>query len=235
MPIDMGTEMRESFEEKNIRFLGYNALKSVTYNDEPVVPQIISEGKDNNGPHFNVEKLGGTDLDDICDDPNVRFADKLDLIQFATNQLKEIDKTGVVLFDRDGRNIRVLAYGHGYISMRQMDLQEYYDKNGGGVYVNREGSGVSKTVAKYEPMGVNMWCESVANLADAMSAAFKLHNEKVPEWIQKYKKLDWWGYKIEDGDIEFAKSDVLSKFQEELAEYIKQRAKVDAEKKFGKF
>jgi len=45
---------RERSYDRNVRYVAYSLLKGVTYHDEPVVPKILSEGKDEFGPHFNV-------------------------------------------------------------------------------------------------------------------------------------------------------------------------------------
>jgi len=235
MPTDMGAEMRESFGDKNVRFLGYNILKHVEFNGEPVVPQILSEGFGPGGGYFDVEKLKGVDLDRLSDDENVRLTDKLGIVKFVANQLKAIDESGNIVFDRDGKNIKVLAYGKGYISVRQLDIEEIYDKNGGGLYAEKTDGELSKQIIQFEPLGINLWCESVSGLAGVVNRSFEVSGEKKPEWLKKYRELNWYAYDFDLGNLEFQKSDVLDKFTQELTEYVENRNMAEAKKQFGKF
>lgn len=234
MPTDLGAEMRESFGDRNARFLGYHMLRTVEFNDEPVVPRILSEGVGPDGRYFNVEKLKGVDLDDLSNDKNIRLKDKLDVVRFVANQLEAIDKSGNIIFDRDGKNIRVLAFGKGYISVRQVDIEEIFDKGGGGLYAEKMDGELMKELALFEPLGVNLWCESVSGLAGVVNRSFEVSKETKPAWLQKYRELNWYAYDFDMDNLEFQKSDVLGMFINELSVYIEERNKMETLKRFGK-
>lgn len=165
----------EDVGNRNVRFLGYNFLQNVTYNCEPVVPKIISQGK----RVFRVEEIQGSDIRYLSIWNWVTVPDKFKLLYHVVGQLKEIDKAGIVLFDREGRNIMANTEG-GKLSVRQIDLEEFYDRNVDAVYsdLNYRQVDYTNMVDTFNGRGYNLWAEAVQFLSYQAKAVLIAGNVK---------------------------------------------------------
>ncbi|QQG41555.1 MAG: hypothetical protein HYV90_05375 [Candidatus Woesebacteria bacterium] len=166
--MDAKLELRtEYFEKKNIRFLGYHFLRNVSFNGEPVVPVIISEADEVGNRHFNVERLGGMDLDDLMDvsDSAISLKDKLEVVRHVVLQLKAIDDAGFWIHDRAGRNVKVLSWGLNGISTRQVDLEDFYDKKTNSLYSDHRSDYLEQFVDRQYILGQTPWAYCVGQLA----------------------------------------------------------------------
>ncbi len=152
------------WREKGIRFINQKMLEPITFNDEPVVPKILRESTD--PPYFYVEKVG-IGLGEVLNDSNLSTKLGLKLLLHITNQLKEIDKDGFVLFDRGGENIRVLQCDENKISVRQTDLEDLYDKNSSALYSSANSSVSEENLQTWEDIGVSPWIDTVDSIARA--------------------------------------------------------------------
>ncbi len=181
---------RERAYDRNVRYISYSLLKNIRFENEPVVPKILSEGNDEFGKHFNVEKLQGLDLSDfiLLPESEVNTKRKLEVLLHVTQQLQEIDKSGFVLFDRNAGNIRVLEW-QDKISTRQIDLEEYYDKLADAMYSSGDQKGYDEMVDLLKEKNVDLWAPSVQKLVYHAIAVAK--NGKQPEMIKLFEKEEW--------------------------------------------
>lgn len=180
---------REFFENKNIRFLGYNFLKNVMFNGEPVVPVIISEDNDVNGMHFNVEKLGGESLDYFMCHSKISLKEKLKVMHHVVMQLEAIDKAGIVLFDRIGPNVRVLSWGDRGISTRQVDTEDFYDKSNDALYSDHRDKYMANYVDIHKRLKQDPWSMEVSKLAYQITKNIKVRDLNNVDF-EKYDSLD---------------------------------------------
>lgn len=166
---------REYFGEFNVRFLGYNILKGVTYRGEPIVPPILREGANwREGMYFDVQKLPGASFERVAERTDVPTKRKLEILKHVVGQLKEVDKAGLVLFDRAGRNTMVLSWGVGRgISTRQIDIEEFYDKASGTVYSERSLIAYETYVEDKLGSGMSLWTEAVDLIAEDATKVLK--------------------------------------------------------------
>ncbi len=201
---------KHDYEAKNVRFLGYNFLKNVTFNGEPVVPVILSE-EDVGDKHFKVEKLGGQDLNAFVHEP-ISITEKLKVFDHVAGQLQAIDAAGMVLFDRLGRNIRVLSSGKKGISTRQMDIEYFYDKKADAIYSDSlagerhyEQYAFTQKLRRWD-----LWSEAV------QSMAFDLLSIKdIVKFIRH--DSDFWEYRnLVHSKSEFPSRNLLADFRKNL-------------------
>ena len=199
---------------KNIRFLGYNFLQNVTYNSEPVVPKIMSQGKG----VFRVEEIQGQDIRYPSIWNWVTVPDKFKLLYHVVGQLKEIDKAGIVLFDREGRNI-VANTENGGLSVRQVDLEEFYDKNADAVYadINFRQVEYTDTIDKFKNRGFNLWAESVQFLGNqAKVIVIAGHVKKNKNIFDKYNRIST----EPESNKKILQKDLLGMLQGDLAKMV---------------
>lgn len=198
---------------KNVRFLGYNFLQDVIYNGEPVVPKIISQGKE----VFRVEEIKGEDLRDLPTWKNTSAIHKFTVLYHATSQLIEIDKAGIVLFDREGRNI-MANLQNDKVSVRQVDLEEFYDKNAGSVYADSpyRYDAYSFTANLFSEEGFNLWAESVQFLANQAKKILANSKIKGMDIFNKYNGIS----PEDESSRKILQKDLLSMLKEDLVKAI---------------
>lgn len=199
---------------KNVRFLGYNFLQDVRYNNEPVVPRIISQGKS----VFRVEELKGDDIQYLSIWNYIPTVEKFRVLYHVVGQFKEIDKAGLVLFDREGRNI-MANVKCGKMSVRQVDLEEFYDKNANSVYadVPYRFDGYTWMAELFSERGFNLWAESVEFLSyEARAVMLTGHIKKNKKIFDKYYRI---GHEPETNPT-MARKDLLTIFQNDIARVI---------------
>ena len=117
------------------------------------------------GPFFEVEKLPGLDVEDflILPESEASVKDKLQVMLHVVGQFQAIDKAGFVLFDRHMWNIRLLDW-KGKISTRQIDVDEYYDKDADAtVSLDRQKSLEEMNDSK-KKIGVDLWAGTVQTM-----------------------------------------------------------------------
>lgn len=156
-------QYREPAPDKNVRYIGYKLLQNVTFDGEPVVPQILSEGTDSRGNYTAVENVGGQDLADYLMETNVDPKIKFSVMKKVTGQLSTIDANGIVLFDRNTRNIRILN-GRELPSVRQIDVEHFYDRQNQAVYSFDGESVYEERVSRYEKNKSDLWIPDVERL-----------------------------------------------------------------------
>lgn len=184
---------RERAYDRNVRYIAYSLLKDVKFSDEPVVPKIISESKDEFGPHFNVEELPGIDLADFLFLPEeeVGTKDKFSAMLHVAKQLEAIDKAGFVIFDRNSGNIRVLDWKDGKISTRQVDIEDYYDKLADATYSSGDQKGYEEMVDLMNSKGVNLWAYQINKLiASEVGIATRAGKPEIKDVLEKHEWPD---------------------------------------------
>lgn len=187
---------REPSSDCNVRYIGYNLLKDVTHNGEPVVPAILGEKTTKLwGRHFEVEHLPGMDFTDYLSDPDVSIVEKLLVLLHIIEQLQAIDKKGFVIFDRHGNNIRVLSASPDHISTRQMDIEQLYDKDANCVYAQPEREPLEELLDNLQARGSSVWTPSVQKLASEGKFIGKVHNDQ--EIRDTFSGVTW-GSSLED-------------------------------------
>lgn len=186
---EINTEERlERTGLSNIRYACYNLLKNIRFSGEPVVPRIISERKEDEllGPVFGVEKLEGVDLADFLLDEGIQLKRKLEVLRHVIRQLEQIDEAGYVLFDRHGGNIRVLKWGENEISVRQIDIEDMYDKRADKVYSSDIPSR-SSLIETFKKAGINLWVNAVGNISlQGMGAAERSGYSRVSNLLSRH-------------------------------------------------
>jgi len=157
---------REESSDINIRYIGYSLLKDVKFSGEQVVPHILSEGQDELGKHFNVEKLVGLDLEDflLLPENEASLKDKFKVMLHITQQFQAIDQAGFILFDRHAWNIRVINWGNDKISTRQIDIDQYYDKVAEASYSLEGQERFESMNDSLKKIGTNLWAPTVNDL-----------------------------------------------------------------------
>lgn len=158
--------IREQAYDRNVRYLGYNLLKEIRFNCEPVVPALISEGSDLFGRYHEVENLQGVTLETFLEDKTITAKEKYRVLLHVVDQLQEIDRAGFVIFDRCPRNIQVLSYGSDNISTRQMDLEDFYDKKADALYSLANVSITENILDDQNQMGIDPWYREVRRLGN---------------------------------------------------------------------
>ena len=170
----------EKADQKGVRYRCYQLLQNVRFNGEPVVPQLLSEVKPHQllGTAFEVEQLEGKDLAEFLHDPSISLQTKWKVLLYIIRQFQAIDEAGYVLFDRHGGNIRVLEW-ETKISVRQMDIEDMYDKNRNKVY-SSDGNWDISLIRSLEKKGVDPWfyaCKAIAN--QGIGLAQRTGNERM--------------------------------------------------------
>lgn len=179
---------RERSAPKNVRYINYNLLREVVSNGEPVVPKILGEEKDEFGPYFKVEKLGGLDLADFLHLPEVDIKTKFKVLKHVISQLQAIDESGFVIFDRNGGNIRVLQW-EGNISTRQIDIEDIYDKSADAVYSSGTQKGSEDMINALSKKDIDIWAPAVNKIAQAIGGILK-NLPKVGQILLPYEYLE---------------------------------------------
>jgi hypothetical protein len=181
---------REEASDKNIRYLGYNLLKNIEFEEEPVVPKILSEGKDAKGPYFNVENLPGMDVADFLELPEdeASVKDKLRVMLHIVGQFQAIDKAGFVLADRHVWNIRLLGWKD-KISTRQIDVDEYYDKDADSTYSLDRQKTLEEFNDSFKKTGTDLWAPTVNSLLSAELGAIDIGRN--PEIVKLLRTQKW--------------------------------------------
>lgn len=187
---------REKQEKVHDRFIGYSLLKNIRYNNEPVVPRILNEGRDEDGEYFETENLPGTDLRDFMLGPKPSIKQKIEVMQEVIKQLMVIDEAGYMLLDRHGQNIRVLKYGN-KISIRQMDIQDLYDKEADTVYVSGFRKVYDEIIDGWKKKKVDLWASSINFLLKLELLA--LESENKTEAIGLLSKHEWSDKQLKKG------------------------------------
>lgn len=184
--VDRINHWPEQSSNRNTRLLGHRFLQKVLFNGEPVVPKIITESNIDKS-RFDVEKLDGVDLDDLIKS-GIQTRSGLDVIIHVTEQLQVIDKSGILLFDRDGRNIRILSWA-GSISTRQIDLEDFYDHRRNVLYCDKPSREEDKKKLLNDCMkfGFNIWSREVVSLAEM---TMKVIGDRNP-LINRYTNFLW--------------------------------------------
>jgi ribosomal protein S18 acetylase RimI-like enzyme len=174
----------------NVRFIGYNLLKNVQFDNQPVVPKILREKNDELiGPIFEVENLPGVDLDELIQSSSISYLDKLSVLSYVAGQLEAIDQAGFIPFDRSGSNIRVLSYGDNGISTRQIDIEDIYDRAGDCLY-SKEGSGMTDEVLDtFRNKDINFWARNVTLLTELSQVAADIADDQLA--LSEFEKLKW--------------------------------------------
>jgi len=181
---------REKPDHVYDRFIGYSLLKNIRHNGEPVVPRILREGKDDKGLFFETEELPGTDLDVFLMDSKPTIEQKMQVMMEVTKQLMTIDRAGYMLLDRHGQNIRVLKH-EGKISVRQMDIQDLYDKEAGTVYVSGYRKVYDELIDGWKERGVDLWAQTVNFLLKLELLALKNANKtEATELLDQHRWSD---------------------------------------------
>lgn len=169
----------EKSYDKNIRHICYSLLSKVTFEDEPVVPKILSEKRsDLIGDFFEVENLEGVDFIDYVLDKTKPKELKLKILLHIVKQLKAIDDAGFVIFDRHGRNIRLLSESSDHIATRQIDIEDMYDKKADCVYSLMNASMSDDLIDIFKEKDIPLWVQSVDKLAIIGEAIGETHNSQ---------------------------------------------------------
>ncbi len=181
---------RERSYDRNIRHIAYSLLRDVSFQGEPVTPKAISEGEDEFGKHFKVEKLRGQDLTDFMFLPEseVSTKQKFEVLLHITRQLQEIDKAGFILFDRNSGNIRVLDWKD-KISTRQIDIENYYDKSAEAMYSSGDQKSYEEMMETLKEKKVDLWAPTVEQLVSQAIAISKNGNR--PDLVELFEKQEW--------------------------------------------
>lgn len=190
MATDISTEVlhRERAAERNARYINYSLLKNVSFQGEPVVPKIIEEGEDEFGKYFNVEKLPGLDLGDILklSENEAGAAVKMKVLKTIIGQFEAIDKAGFVIFDRNGGNIRVLDWKE-KVSIRQMDLEDVYDKQADAIYSVSNPSSYEYMLDQDKKIGADLWMYAARSMIIAAKGlAVSTHNIEMENLLIPY-------------------------------------------------
>ena len=181
------TRWHKSYD-RNIRHINYSLLKTIRFSEEPVVPNIISEGVDEiYGRYFEVEELPGMDLDDLIELDNVLIKDKFQVILHVIRQLQKIDEEGFVLFDRSSSNIRVLKWGEEKVSVRQMDIEDIYDKDADCVHSLEDQEAIEKNVKLFKEKNIDFWTPTVNNLASMGTRIARKDNQHIEIQLSQCK------------------------------------------------
>lgn len=184
------TPIVELSRRGNVRFLGYNLLRDVQFDGQPVVPKILGEKNDElAGPIYEVENLSGTDLDLLIQNQSVSYSDKLSVLFHVAGQLEAIDQAGFIPFDRSGSNIRVLSYGADGVSTRQLDIEDVYDHEGDCLYSQENASMSHEVLDLFKEKGVDYWARNVTMLAELAQIAANLANDRLA--LSEFEKHKW--------------------------------------------
>jgi hypothetical protein len=112
--------------------------------------------------------------------------DKLGVLLHVTQQLRQIDEAGYVLFDRHGGNVRVLKWGGNRISTRQVDIEDMYNRESHQIY-SLDGSWDVQLIKTLKSRGVDLWVNAVSSIAlQGIGAAERSGNHHVPKLLSKH-------------------------------------------------
>lgn len=177
---------REKSDSLYSRYIGYKLLEKVRFDDEPVCPRIVKEGKDAGGDFLEVEELEGMDLSDFIQLNSVDFKTKMRVFMQVAKQWQAIDDAGFVLTDRHGSNIRVTQFLE-KISIRQIDIEEIYDKLTQAAYAGSRSS-TNMLFDLRKELGRDLWSGELYELLEMEIKVCEQHKMST-ELIMLLKKL----------------------------------------------